>query len=286
MSDDKSISFLNLGKLSKPADTLIKKISDAVGGIFAPYQITRIAKAEAKASLIRTESEIHITELHRRAMHRFVEEEAKRQNNMENITAKAVPQLEDKGDPSKIDDDWITNFFDKCRIVSDDEMQNLWSKLLSGEANAPGRFSKRTINFLSDLDKTDAMLFKELCGFAWVIGYVVPLIFDTREEIYNNKSINFDSLSHLESIGLIQFNDLTGFVRQRLPKKIQISYYGKILKLEFKNELENQLQLGKVLLTRVGRELALVCGSTPVSGFMEFVKGRWANYLPADNAEP
>ena len=45
MSEDKSISLVNLGKLSKPANTLIKKVSDAVGGIFAPYQITRVAKA-------------------------------------------------------------------------------------------------------------------------------------------------------------------------------------------------------------------------------------------------
>ncbi len=74
MSDDKSISFVNLGKLSKPADTLIKKVSSAVGGIFEPWQIERVAKAEAKANLIRTQSEIQITKLHKRAMHRFVEE--------------------------------------------------------------------------------------------------------------------------------------------------------------------------------------------------------------------
>ena len=63
MSEDKSISLVNVGNLSKPADTLIKKVSGAVGGIFEPYQITRVAKAEAKA-----ESEIQINELHRRAM--------------------------------------------------------------------------------------------------------------------------------------------------------------------------------------------------------------------------
>ena len=153
MPDDKSISVVNLNALSKPADTLIKKVSDAVGGLFAPYQITRVAKAEAKASLIKAESDIQITDLHRRAMHRFVEEEAKRQSNMEDITTKALPQLSDTADPSQIEDDWVTNFFDKCRIVSDDDMQNLWSRVLSGEANVPGTYSKRTVNFLSDLDK-------------------------------------------------------------------------------------------------------------------------------------
>jgi len=94
MSDDKSISLVDLGKLSKPADTLIKKVSTAVGGIFKPWQIKRVAKAEA--GLIKAKSELEITDLHHRAMHRFVEEEeAKRQENMEAITEKALPQLED-----------------------------------------------------------------------------------------------------------------------------------------------------------------------------------------------
>jgi hypothetical protein len=286
MSEDKSISIVNLGKLSKPADTLIKKISDAIGGIFKSHQITRIAKAEAKASLIKTESELQITDLHRRAMHRFVEEEAKRQENIENITAKALPNLEDNGDPSKVEDDWITNFFDKCRIVSDNEMQGLWSRVLSGEANTPGTYSKRTVNFLSDLDKSDAALFSTLCGFGWSIGNVVPLVFNIKEPFYNDKDINFNTLSHLESIGLIQFNNITGFIRQGIEKKATVFYYGEALELTFEKEQDNQLQLGKVLLTKIGHELAPICGSSPVEGFVDYVKGQWKIHLSKPDAEP
>ena len=50
-------SLINLGNLSKPADTLIKKVSDAVGGLFAPYQVKRMAKAEAEAAMIKEQSE-------------------------------------------------------------------------------------------------------------------------------------------------------------------------------------------------------------------------------------
>jgi hypothetical protein len=38
------------------------------------------------------------------------------------------------------------------------EMQNLWAQVLAGEANSPGTYSKRTVNFLSSLDKKDAAL--------------------------------------------------------------------------------------------------------------------------------
>ncbi len=282
MSDDKSISVVNLGKLSKPVDTLIKKISDAVGGLFVPCQIKRIAKAEAEASLIKAESDIQITDLHRRAMHRFVEEEAKRQSNMEDITLKALPQLDDKADPSQIEDDWVTNFFDKCRIVSDDEMQNLWSRVLSGEANVPGTYSKRTVNFLSDLDKADAKLFIDLCGFGWVVGKIVPLVFDIEDDIYNDKGINFGSLSHLESIGLIRFDNMTDFSLTSLPQKVAVSYYGNVLGLALEKETDNELEVGRVLLTKVGQELAPICESKPVDGFMDYVKDKWKNLLPKE----
>lgn len=265
-----------LGDLTKPATILIEKISDAVGGVFKPYQIVRVAKAEAEANRIHAESQIQVTDLHRRAMHRFLEEEAKKQSNIEAITQNALPLLEDKSAPQNVADDWITNFFDKSRIVSDEDMQRLWSRVLAGEANAPGAFAKRTVNLLADLDKGDAELFMRLCGFGWMIGDVVPLVFDVQGEIYNRNGINFNTLAHLESLGLIQFNNIGGFQRLKLPKTITVFYYGKPTNLTFPADVDNTLQLGQVLLTRAGQQLTPVCGSTAVEGFFDFVYDRWA----------
>lgn len=285
MSEGTSNSLINLGGIATPADTLIKKVSKAVGGVFMPYQIVRVAKAEAEASLIKAQSEIQITDLHRRAMHRFVEEEAHRQKNIEEITSKALPQLNEAARPDTMDDDWVTNFFDKSRIVSDGEMQNLWSRVLAGEANAPGTYSKRTVNFLSDLDKTDAELFAKLCGFGWMVGDVVPLMFDTDAEIYGKNGINFSALIHLESIGLIQFNSVAGFKRIGLPKWFKVAYYGKPLLLEMPKEADNELAIGHALLTKVGKELAPISGSSPVDGFWDYVADKWKQHLPKPKSE-
>ena len=73
----------------------------------------------------------------------------------------------------------LSIFFEKSRIVSDNEMQELWSRVLAGEANDPGTYSKRTVNFLSDLDKGEAALFTKLCGFVWLMGNLVPLVCST-----------------------------------------------------------------------------------------------------------
>jgi hypothetical protein len=80
-------SIVNLGDLTKPATVLIEKISEAIGGIFRPSQIRRIADAEAQAEKIKAISQIEITDLQRRAMYRFFSEEAKKQQNIESSRA-------------------------------------------------------------------------------------------------------------------------------------------------------------------------------------------------------
>lgn len=278
----------SLGELTKPATVLIKKISKGVGRVFEPYQLVRMAKAEAAAELIRAENRIKVGDLEHRALHRFIEEEAKKQLNMEEITRKALPLLKDEARPESVADDWITNFFDKCRIVSDVDMQRLWSEVLAGEANAPGTFSKRTVNLLSDMDRGDADLFTRLCCFNFVIAKdPIPMVYDCDKEIYTHLGINFNTLGHLESLGLIRFDNLIEFRTIRLPRSINVSYYGKTVVLTFHNESDNQLVVGRVLLTRAGEELSRVCGSKPVEGFFDFVYQRWAkqNLVPKRDEE-
>ena len=280
MSKETHNSLVTLGKLSKPADSLVKKVSKGVGGIFAPFQIKRVAKAEAEASITKAQSEIEITDLHRRAGYRFIEEEARHQQNMEDITAKALPHLEEDADPDSMEDDWITNFFDKCRIVSDAEMQTLWSRVLAGEANVAGSYSKRTVNVLSDIDKADAELFTKLCGFCWEIGDVVPLVLDETAEIYNTQGINLTTITHLESIGILKYANNSSFARKNLPKRVLVNYYDQPLLLDFPNDANNGLEVGKTFFTKIGQELAPICGSKPVAGFYEYVKDKWKQYLP------
>ena len=74
-------------------DPLIKKVSKAVGGIFEPWQIERVAKAKAKVEIIKANTKITINELQNRALERFAIEEGIKQNNMEAITQKALSDV-------------------------------------------------------------------------------------------------------------------------------------------------------------------------------------------------
>jgi hypothetical protein len=267
--------MVNIGDLARPATVLIEKISEVIGGCFKPYQIRRVAQAEAEAEKIRATTQIEITDLQHRAMQRFFVEEAKKQNNIESITTKALPQLDNDADPRLIEDDWITNFFDRCRLISDDEMQNLWAKVLAGEANSPGRFSKRTVNMLGTLDKSDAELFTKLCGFVWFFETPVPLIYGIEVDIYNRHDINFSSLKHLDEIGLVSVSSIGGFSRRYLPQRVLAHYYETSVVIQFEKESENELDVGVVLFSRTGEELAAICGSRPIPGFVDYVVEKW-----------
>lgn len=269
-------SLINLGEFTKPATVLVERVSDAVGGIFKPGQIVRVAKAEAEAQRIQAEAKIQIDDLQRRSFNRFLQEEAKKQKNIEEITQKALPDVNEQATPENIDEDWITNFFDRCRLISDSEMQSLWSRVLAGEANSPNTYSKRTVNFLSSLDKGEAELFTKVCNFCWTIDDdFVPLIYDVNHNLYHKNGINFGALTHLDSIGLIQCSHLTGFQIAQLPKIVNVFYYGESTRLEFQKESENSLQVGTVVLTKIGQELAPICGSSANQEFLEFIREQW-----------
>ena len=169
--------------------------------------------------------------------------------------------------------------------VSDGEMQDLWSRILAGEANAPGTYAKRTVNFLSDLDKNEALLFTKFCGFVWTCGILVPLVFDSEADIYSGKGIRFEELSHLDSIGLVQFDNLAGFKLLKLPKSIVLRYHGRQLHLNLPKDVNNELDIGRVMLTRIGQQLAPICGSKSVEGFWEYVRDKWKKYLPKSETE-
>jgi len=245
-------------------------------------KLERVAQAEADAERIKAlsqiETQMEVAKLTQRALGRFLAEETKKQHNMESITSKAIPLLQEDSKPQEIEDDWITNFFDKCRLISDEEMQTLWSKVLAGEANFPGKYSRRTINFLASLDKSDATLFDNLCRFVWFLGEFVPLIYeDGISSIYSEYGITFEVIKHLADIGLISVEHLTTYTRFVKFKQVIVFYYDFPIIIDFVNKDKNgyKLVLGKVLLSKIGQELSNICGSEPVPGFIDYVIKRW-----------
>ena len=183
MSDN---PLMNIGDLAEPAKVLIEKIADATGALYEPKHIVEVAKAQAEAAKIQAESEIEIakskaevvriqaeseietTDLQRRALQRWIVEQGQQQASIENTITKAIPQLNEDADPHAIEDDWIIKFFDKSRLVTDDEVQDLWASILAGEANSKGSYSPKTLTTLADMSQKDLISFNAFCSLCLV----------------------------------------------------------------------------------------------------------------------
>lgn len=262
------------GELTKPATVLLEKVSAALGVIYEPTKIKRKARADVEAEKIKAIAKLEINDLEQRALSRFVKQEARKQKNIEEITTAAIKNLPNDAKVEGLEEDWIAHFFEQCENISDKEMQTVWTKLLTGEATKPGTFSKRTIDFISSIDKKDADLFTKFCKFVWEAKELCPFILDYKNPIYKKEGLAFQDLVHLDSIGLIKYDSIGNFGLNFDIANIEnpgiIFYYGRALQIEFSSAGIQTINVGSALLTKTGMELASICGSEPNQEFYEY----------------
>ena len=101
------------------------------------------------------------------------------------------------------------------------------------------------------------------------------MIFDVQDEVYAKAEVTFSDLKHLDAIGLISFESLSGYVKKGFRKNAVVFYYGRPFLIEFPNDDSNQLQVGHVLLTNTGSELVEICGASRNEGIEEYVAKKW-----------
>lgn len=237
----------------------------------------RVAKAEADVAKIHAVAQIEIDELQKRGFHRFLAEETQKQANIEDIAIMAIEDLREDAKPQDIENDWIANFFDKAKLISDKEMQSLWARVLAGQANSPGKYSKRTVNFLASIDKYDADLFTKLCSFGCHLGMMIIPLYDFDETIYKDNGITYSGLRHLEDIGLIKFDQMIMFQKMGFLNFIPLSYFDEIVCIKYLDDKKLVLNHGHVELSQLGQELATISGAQPIAGYLDYIIKKWCS---------
>jgi hypothetical protein len=156
-------------------------------------------------------------------------------------------------------------------------MQSVWARILAGEANQSGSFSKKTIETLSVLEKKDAELLTSLCSFGWSFGNrLIPLYCETKAPFYAAKGVTFDSMNHFAALGLVSFNGTMFYHFVSMPPIVLLQYFDENFIGKFSTPPEHKLEVGLVMLTPVGTQLAQICGPSPVPGFVDYSKAWWA----------
>lgn len=275
-----NFSLVNLEGLSKAATKLIEAVSSAVGILYEPRRIRRKANADADAAVILAKSQVECKDIEVRASERLRNRELRRQNNIENITREALKALPETVSDEPVDEDWVHRFFDNCQDIGNEEMQHLWGKLLAGEVSKPGTYSLRTLNLIKHLSVEDAHLFTKFCVFNWSVANqkYCPIVLRFDDKTLLKVGLYFEDLMHLDSLGLIDFDSVSPFdLAFNESAKLRghiAAYYGKhyVVKLV---EGKNRLNIGHVLLTSVGKELAPIAGAEGSDEYRDSIIKMW-----------
>jgi len=114
---EQSSSIIDLKGISEPASKLIEAVSNAIGAVYAPTHLRRMAKAQADADIIQAESHIEKELILKRASERIVKIESKRQRNIESINDKALNELPEEANGVPPNEDWMQEFGQESWLV-------------------------------------------------------------------------------------------------------------------------------------------------------------------------
>ena len=208
--------------ITEPITKLIETIGHAVGKVYEPTHVRRMARAKAYELITIGEAmnstinlpaeyingEIMMStqdgeELAKRTGNRLYFQELRKQQNIEAIVEFARANLDNETSVSNepVDPDWTIRFFNSVEDVSNEEMQKLWSRVLAGEVKQPNSFSIRTLEKLKNISQAEALIFRKLTGCCFYDSDEVVFPYD--QETNSQYGISGRDIIILSDCGLV-----------------------------------------------------------------------------------
>ncbi len=288
----------DLTGLSEPLKKLIEVVSQEIGSLSKPYLIRKTADAKAyelkviaesmkenqeslkqigyseeKLSLISLDGESIRKELtlEERTQQRVNFKEQKRQKNIENITQKAAGNLESEANVSEepVDEDWTNRFFNYAENISNEEMQEIWARILAGEIKQPKSYSLRTLDVLRNLSTDEAAIFMKFAKIAVTSSDTSSkttfiLSFKKHKLLEEKYGLNHSDRLLLEELGLITANYSAFKMMETKDKTGRSSFtVGELIVVQDKLPNKPMHQLEVLIFTKIGRQLLNLVNITP-----------------------
>lgn len=223
-------------------------------------------------------------DLMQRTQTRFLTQELRKQKNIEQILKKAEKHLENEQIDSKenvskpLNEDWLSYYIEGASKISDDQVQELWAKILAGEIITPRTFSRRTLDVLLRLSAEEANLFKKICG------YVVEI--ENNHVLINSEKLNsVDCFTYIEIMRLIECGLINSSITNNLTANIVPSQkfaivYGKYIIIGEPTKQEN-IHIQIFPLTVTGIELLKIISpirtGSYLSNLIKYLKNNYQN---------
>ena len=302
MCDNKKLEIKDLLGLSAPLEKLIDVISKGVGVLYAPVQNERMTEAKAKeiskiSNAIKENAVLPIeykdgklfidssntNDLADRAQLRLTSNEMRRQNNIDRIIQRSIEilQNEDFVSAETVDEDWITRFFDIAQDINSENMQRIWSKILSNEIIRPGSFSLRTLEVVRNLSSYEANTFQKLLPFI-LNSDGTSFVINTDDIL--NKFIEYGDILTLDDCGIINSVGLTNYEIQLKIKDDATWIHNKDTAIIFHNDKDdkNMIEFRTFPLTRAGEELYEILSAETNNDYMDYIHNYFSQRYEED----
>lgn len=193
---------------------------------------------------------------------------------------------------------WTSSYSEAAQDISDEDMQEMWARILAGEVEKPGSTSVRTLAILRNLDQSTAKSFRRLCSLAVSLRLPGDICLDHRVISIGGNAANnalqayglgFDALNVLNEDELI-IGDYNSWFDYRvciaapfegvpgLTVPLGFNYQGHQWGLlpDGERDVTQEFRVSGVALTRAGRELSNVVELEQVPEYDEALKGYFA----------
>jgi uncharacterized repeat protein (TIGR03899 family) len=264
--------------------TAVKENFQITGGI--EYKDEKIVINSPKEFPIETQQSFLITpSLEKRTQDRVSFQEAKKQLNIENVTAFAAEELrnEEKVTDEPLDEDWTTRFFKIAEEVSNEEMQALWGKILAGEIKQPKTYSLRTLELIRNLSKHEADTFMKAANFAIKSAGKSYLFKGNNENTLNEEyNISYTDIALLTEVGLLQTGDYVNHqVLQQTTDIQRVFVAGNIILLANIKANTPTIKMPVNVFSNSGNELLKLMNTTPSIEYLTY----FANSIKNENVD-
>ena len=273
-----------INALNQPAQKLIDAVSAAIGKVYEPRHIRKMADAEAYrintvSEAMRNNCDLPIeynsrdettaidtsdfNQLIQRTGARIAYQEVKKQQNIESVIDKAYAELETETHVSEepVSEDWMNRFFNSVGDVSNDDMQKLFGMILAGEIKHPNSYSLRTLNVLRNLSRSEARLFTK----------IAPLVFKglilSDDKLLSKYGISYVDIIKLDDCGLVSSKNSRNTLQ--LEKDcVVLNTKEHLIFAKNENNSAYSLKMGVYVLTPAGNELLQVVDSNKSESLM------------------
>lgn len=271
-------SLFSADGLAELGNNILNKLSDAVGWVVTHDTPNRIALQ----TFIHDIQNSNYDPITKAVLISNAKKLIKEHRNQSVIVSNAIQVVKTSARIEDVDNEWLSQFMDKARLVSDSEFQILWSYILAEEFNTPGCIPRSLLHIIEQMDKDMA---KQFMSIAAVSVYVdegnvreyYPIIWANHMSDYKTKfGITIDSLVDLQSIGLIEAQlgpFASGFSISVHSKPASIHYFDQTFCKDNEND---EFAIGNVVFTKAGNALCRAVKVKKIEGFFnEYCITQW-----------